>query len=199
MSGDMHGQLVKEGSGRFELTGPNTYGGGTTISAGSLIVNNTTDSATGSGPVQVNAGFLGGGGIMAGAVTVGTGTATRAFLAPAHGAPKQTTLTLQSSLTLNSDAIYQCTFKARTNQARTDLVIANGVTINGAIFSFNGTVQGTLSTGLTLTVINNTSALPIAGTFNNIPDGKVLTVGGAKFQANYEGGDGNDLTLTVVP
>ena len=28
---------------------------------------------------------------------------------------------------------------------------------------------------------------------------KHLTVGSNTFQANYEGGDGNDLTLTVVP
>jgi autotransporter-associated beta strand protein len=199
MSGGTGSHLVKEGTGRFELTGPNTYTGGTTITAGSLVVNNTTDSATGSGPVQVNAGFLGGGGIIAGAVTVGTGSGTRAFLAPAHGAPRQTTLNLQSSLIFNSDAIYQCTFKARSNEARTDTVIANGVTINGATFSFKGSLQGTLTAGLTLTMINNTSTLPITGTFNNLADGKVLSVGGAKFQANYEGGDGNDLTLTVVP
>jgi len=26
----------------------------------------------------------------------------------------------------------------------------------------------------------------------------MITIGSNKFQANYEGGDGNDLTLTVV-
>ncbi len=31
------------------------------------------------------------------------------------------------------------------------------------------------------------------------PDGAILTIAGAKFLTNYEGGDGNDLTLTVVP
>ena len=49
------------------------------------------------------------------------------------------------------------------------------------------------------TVINNTSVTPISGNFANLPDGSFLTSGGNTFQATYEGGDGNDLTLTVVP
>jgi len=31
-----------------------------------------------------------------------------------------------------------------------------------------------------------------------LPDGGIITIGANNFQANYEGGDGNDLTLTVV-
>ena len=38
---------------------------------------------------------------------------------------------------------------------------------------------------------------PIAGTFANLPDGATIKIGNNTFQANYEGGDGNDLTLTV--
>ena len=41
--------------------------------------------------------------------------------------------------------------------------------------------------------------MPIIGTFMNLPDGGTITAGSNTFQANYEGGDGNDLTLTVVP
>ena len=55
--------------------------------------------------------------------------------------------------------------------------------------------------GLVLTAIDNTSATPIVGTFSNLSDGAVLTANGNNFQASYEGGDGNDLTLncgTVV-
>ena len=48
-------------------------------------------------------------------------------------------------------------------------------------------------------VISNTSATPIAGTFSNLPDGAIVNVNGNNLQASYEGGDGNDLTLTVVP
>ena len=45
--------------------------------------------------------------------------------------------------------------------------------------------------------INNMAVTPIAGTFANLPDGGTITTGSNTFQANYEGGDGNDLTLTV--
>ena len=49
------------------------------------------------------------------------------------------------------------------------------------------------------TGISNTAATPIAGTFVNLPDGSTLTVGRNSYQVSYSGGDGNDLTLTVVP
>jgi autotransporter-associated beta strand protein len=193
------GSLTKIGTGTLTLSGANLYTAGTTVSAGTLVVSNTTGSATGTGAAQVNAGTLGGSGILSGAVTVGTGGGTGAFLAPAHGTQKQTTLTIQSSLTLQADATYTYTFKAKGRKARTDKVVANGVTINGANFAFQGTAQGTLKQGLVLTAISNTAATPISGTFANLPDGATLTVNGNNFQASYEGGDGNDLTLTVVP
>jgi hypothetical protein len=62
-----------------------------------------------------------------------------------------------------------------------------------------GQTQGSLKQGLRLTLISNTSSNPISGTFSNLPDGGIVTINGNNFQASYEGGDGNDLTLTVVP
>jgi len=56
-----------------------------------------------------------------------------------------------------------------------------------------------LFSGTTFTVISNTSATPISGSFTNLPDGSTITMGSNTWQANYEGGDGNDLTLAVVP
>ena len=53
--------------------------------------------------------------------------------------------------------------------------------------------------GTTFTIINNTAATRTKGTFSNLPDGSMITIGSNTFQASYEGGDGNDLTLTVVP
>jgi hypothetical protein len=122
-----------------------------------------------------------------------------AFLAPAFGSNKQATLTLQSSLTLQADATYTYTFKARRDQSRTDLVIANGVTINNATIALQGTTQGRVRQGTVLTLISNTAATPISGTFSNLADGAIVTINGNNFQADYQGGDGNDLTLTVVP
>lgn len=197
--GGRGGSLSKIGADTLTLSGANIYTGSTTVSAGTLVIANTSGSATGTGPVRVNVGTLGGSGTASGAVTVGTGSGAEAFLAPAAGTNKQATLTIQSGLTFNADAVYTYTFKAKKNKAKTDKVVADGVTINGASFAFQGTAQGTLKTGLTLTAISNTAAMPITGTFSNLPDGAILTASGNNFQASYAGGDGNDLTLTVVP
>ena len=56
-----------------------------------------------------------------------------------------------------------------------------------------------LAPGTVFTVIDNTAAIIISGNFSNLADGETVTVSSNIFQANYEGGDGNDLTLTVVP
>ncbi len=194
------GSLDKLGSGTLTLSGPNTYNGSTTVSAGTLRASNATGSATGLGPVKVNAGTLGGSGIISGLVKIGTGSGTGAFLAPAAGTNKQSTLTMQGALSFSSDATYSYTFQAKKNKARSDLVIASGVTINsGASLDLSGQTQGRMKRGTVLTLISNTSANPINGAFSNLPEGAIANVDGNNLQASYSGGDGNDLTLTVVP
>jgi hypothetical protein len=81
-----------------------------------------------------------------------------------------------------------------------DEIVANGVSIDeSAQFSLTDLSSSSLPIGTVVTVLSNTSATPITGTFGNLADGAVFSVGSNNYQANYEGGDGNDLTLTVVP
>ena len=197
--GGSGGSLTKVGTGTIVLRNSNAYTGGTTIKQrGKLLVNNTSGSGTGTGAVQVNAGTLGGKGTIAGDVTVGDGSGRGAVLSPGETAVRRGTLTIQSTLTFNSDASYD--FGLNSSNATADEVVALGVTINsGAQFSFTDFGGNTLTPGTVFTVIDNTSAAPIAGTFSNLPNGSMFTVSGNTYQVNYEGGDGNDLTLTVVP
>jgi autotransporter-associated beta strand protein len=192
------GAIAKIGTGTLTLTGANSYTGGTTVSSGILLVSNLSDSGTGTGAVSVNAGTLGGSGIIAGTVTVGTNTGIQAFLAPSKGVKNPATLTIQGSLTLNDDSTF--IYKLNTNRAMADQVIANGVTIDsGAKFSFRPFGTSTLTIGQVFTAINNTAETSIVGTFHNLRDGQIIAVNGSNLQASYTGGDGNDLTLTVVP
>lgn len=89
-----NGALIKAGPGTMRLTAANTYNGGTTISAGRLLVNNTTGSGTGSGTVLLTGGTLGGTGTIAGTVTVLGGST----IAPGTSIG---TLTLNSAPTLS--------------------------------------------------------------------------------------------------
>ena len=100
------GSLAKRGRGTLTLTGANTYTGTTTVTGGALKVSNNYGSGTGTGAVQVNAGTLAGEGILAGPVTVGTGSSRGAFLAPSIGTNMQATLTIQSPLTFKADGSY---------------------------------------------------------------------------------------------
>jgi autotransporter-associated beta strand protein len=192
------GGLTKAGTGTLTLTGANTYTGTTTVTAGTLRINNQTGSGTGTGPVKVNAGTLGGKGTIAGPVTIGTGSGPGAVLAPSVGVSQLLILTLQRALTFKVDGTYS--YKLSTNNASADQVIANRVSIqSGAQFSFQSLGNRRLPTGTIFTAISNTSANPIAGTFANLPDGSTFTTGRNNFQVSYSAGDGNDLTLTIVP
>jgi len=185
-------------SGVVSFFGASTYTGTTTVSGGTLIAANSTGSATGSGPVNVTGGTLGGTGTIGGSVTVGGGSGSAALDPGAH--PRdEATLAIQGSLTFQTGGTYLYTFKATGNNSEADEVIANGVSISGgATLAIDAKTGVRLRIGTTFTAISNTAETPIAGTFANLPDGSIITSKGNKFQGSYEGGDGNDLTLTVV-
>jgi hypothetical protein len=169
----------------------------TTINSGTLMASNRSGSATGTGRVTVKAGTLGGKGIISGAVAIGAGASAGAFLAPSTGSNQPATLTINKTLTFKPDSTYAC--KLNTNKARADQVIAKGVTIeSGAQFSLAAVANKKLASSTVFTVISNTARTPISGTFANLADGALIEAGRNNLQANYEGGDGNDLTLTVV-
>ena len=190
------GSLVKVGSGKLTLMGANTYSGGTLLSSGTLLANNSSGSATGSGSVEVKGGILSGGGTIGGSVKIGGGHGSTPVLGPGERGTVPGTLTILGRLNLFSNATCFILFNSDVPSA--DQIIANGVAIRGAQIQFGDNGNGVLPPGSVFTIINNTGAA-IKGAFSNLPDETTITIGNNTFQANYEGGDGNDLTLTVVP
>jgi autotransporter-associated beta strand protein len=126
----------------FTLTGTNIYSAGTTINGGTLLLNNTNGSGTGSGIVTVaGGGTLGGTGVISGAVTVSSG----GMLAP--GNPLGT-LTVSNNLTL-------------AGGSTTFMQVQHSPLANDAV-----KVTGTLAEGGTLNITNiGTSALAAGDSF----------------------------------
>ena len=154
--------------------------------------------------MQVNLGTLRGVGEINGAVTVGTRSSSGAILLAGNSVTSPGTLTINSALTFESMSTYKCVLKRSTSStgvtAVAGKVSALGVIINSGVpFTFTDTGTGILPIGMVFTVINNTSASPIAGRFSNLANGLILTSNGNNFKVNYTGGTGNDLTLKVVP
>lgn len=54
-----------------------------------------------------------------------------------------------------------------------------------------------MPTGTAFTLINNIISSPISGSFANLPEGASVMVGPNTYRVTYQGGDGNDLTLTA--
>jgi autotransporter-associated beta strand protein len=198
VSGGGNGSLTKVGPGKLKLTNANTYTGATTIREGTLLADNSTGSATGSSDVRVEAGTLAGDGTIAGPVVIGMGAGGKAILSPGKAADRPAVITLLGRLTFNDGGCYRCGLNS--NIASSDEIFADGVTINGgARFRVGDAGATELTPGLVLTIINNTAPTAINGIFSNLADGAIFTIGNNSYQANYAGGDGNDLTLTVVP
>jgi autotransporter-associated beta strand protein len=192
--GGSGGSLMKIGTGTLSLRHASSYSGGTVVSGGILLVENQSGSATGSGPVEVTAGTLSGNGIIEGPVTVGTGAGT-ATLAP--GKRRQVgRLTIWNSLTFDSVASYEEELDSGMISAAQ--VVALGVTINdGAQIIVTGLSAVPLLRGTVFILISNVATTPIDGTFTNLFDGSTIAIGSNTYLVSYEGGDGNDLTLTV--
>lgn len=194
--------LSKTTSGTLVLTGTtNTYSGGTTVSGGTLLVNNASGNGLGTGAVAVNAGTLGGTGFTSANITVGNASGTQdAMIAPGSGSTG--TFTTTGSLSLLSDAVFAFELNGASGSVAADKIVANGVTIDsGATFSFTllGGVSG-LQVNDQFRIIDNTGAGNISGQFSNLVAGGTYNAGGGlTFTVSGTGGVyGNDLVLTVA-
>ncbi len=182
--------------GGVVLNRASTYTGGTIVDGGgALRLAAPSGSAVGSGPVQIFNGTLSGTGSIPNTVVVGTGSGPRAWLMPEFTG--RATITVRKNVHFNADATYFTLVSQKPTGA--SKVAARGVRIESGAMINVAMAQGSsnLRAGVVYTVLENTSAAATVGTFGNLPDGGTIVVGNRTLQSNYEGGDGNDLTLTV--
>jgi autotransporter-associated beta strand protein len=120
--------LVKTTAGTLLLDTANTYTGGTIISNGTLLVNNATGLATGSGAVTLyNGGTLQGTGAVAAVVVNSLGR-----VVPGNSIG---TLTM-GGLTMNAGSFYDYEFNLGHPQTNDQIVVLGDVAIGGGAFNF---------------------------------------------------------------
>jgi fibronectin-binding autotransporter adhesin len=103
LTGNYGGGLIKDGAGTLELTAANSYLGETWVREGTLLVDNTSGSGTGSGTVTVQGGaVLGGTGAVSGNVTYQSGAA--GLFSKTTGSA-DTPLAITGTLILNNNAV----------------------------------------------------------------------------------------------
>lgn len=154
-----NGGITKLGSNALNVLGANLYAGGTTVSAGAFLANNTTGSATGSGTVTVGTtGVLGGGdaGGTAGFVGGPVSITTTGFIAPGSTTGAAVgTLTIANDLTIDGTYTYEAGDQIK--------LTGSGTLILGA--SSTLALSGVLDPGTTYTIAQYTDGR--SGVFGN--------------------------------
>lgn len=103
-------------------------------------------------------------------------------------------------LTYGDDEVFSTVDTVTFNSASDVPVVNDGFDATGQTLTMGLGYAPT--PGTVLRLVNNTGFTPIIGTFNNLPEGGIVTAtfGGQTytFVISYSGGDGNDITLTLV-
>jgi len=188
--------LTKDGIGTWTLSASNTYSGTTVVNGGTLLVNNTLGSGTGSGDVFVNNTLttLGGTGTIDGRATVGA----NANLAPGNGGHTTAIFTV-GALTLQPNSNFRIDINGTTAGTGYDqLQVSRGGGAGGAIITLSNLlvhVGTTLTVGDQFTIAHHNRGFE--GQFAQLST--VTADNGDVFSVTYSGGPaGNDIILTFT-
>lgn len=182
------GKLTKQGSGTLTLSAANTYTGATSVSNGKLLVNGSLSAS--SAVTVANGATLGGSGTV-GVVTAQSGGSVSPGSSPGILNVGNTTFSSGSTFVVEVNGTTAGTGYDQLN-------VTGTINLGGATLSLSGSF--TPSASQTYTIIANDSSDVVTGTFNGLPEGKLIpNFLGSSFAAkiSYVGGTGNDVTLTT--
>jgi fibronectin-binding autotransporter adhesin len=149
--------------GTVAFSGANTYLGGTTVAGGTLLANNTTGSATGSGAVLVqSAATLGGTGTISGAVTLNSGGILSPATAGTIGALATGPATINDGGVLNYDL--GAPGAGDTTNVNGALSIAGAQMINIGLTTAFGKAQGSYPLFTASGGVSNTATYTVNAT-----------------------------------
>lgn len=180
--------VEKVGTGTLTFTGNSTFGGATTILNGTFLLNNSGSTGTYNSPIIAQSGAFGGSGKSTNAVTISTG----ATLVPGTNGTIGT-FTTTGLVTLNTDATYKV--DVNNSVATCDKVIAANISLSQSKLLLNSIDSGALPSGTAFTILDNTGTGSVTGTFKDLPEMALISVGGYDFRITYKGGTGNDIQL----
>ena len=184
------GGVTKIGSGTLTLAGTNVYNGPTNVNVGTLLVNGTLASNV----AVSNGATLGGSGSIAGTVTISAG----GFMAPGNSPGVLNTGNYSQAGALNAEIVNP---NGPTVVAGTDadqVNVTGTVNLTGAL-NLNFIGSGAIPNGTVYTLINNDAADVVTGAFAGFANGSAFNANSQPFVIFYNGGTGNDVTLTTVP
>ncbi len=163
----------------------------TSVTNGGLVMDGGSVTATAGLSLGSGGPALAGQGSITGSVAVNGTIIPRSYIG---GTPSGVVSITSGGLSMTSNSTM---YLDGTSTAAFDKVIADGVNLGGS--TLNLAFQSfTLNEGQSLTLVENTSANPTAGTFAGLPEGAFLSVNGQMLKISYTGGDGNDVAVTPV-
>ncbi len=190
----------------FDINTTLTGAGGLTIDEQGTVLLLGTSALTGpndivEGALQVDGSqpdsAVSVGGTLSGTGTVGAITNDGGTISPGDGATVTGTLTADGAVSLASGS-FNVAINGATAGTDYDQLNANG-SVNLGSSTLTGSLGFTPAAGETFTIIKSTA--PIVGTFNGLPEGASVTIGGVAFTISYaaDGGDAVVLTSTAAP
>gem|GEM_PF-304668 len=170
------GNFIRSGTGSTSFLSANTYNGKTFVLGGSLILNANQTSD-----------FIVDGGTLSGSATIGKLKAISGSVSPS--------LLQSNDLSLSALSSLNITIRGTTPGTGYDQIKSLGtVTLGNASLNLSGTFI--LPAGSELILVSNDGTDPISGTFKGISNNQIITIQGTSYLLKYDGGDGNDITLT---